>query len=86
MFSYGRADKGEARPQVLEALLRSTDRVVQQIDSVEYGLTDIQEYYANTGGLKRAAEMAQQLTRPGGQVATSFVGVVLARHDSPGSG
>lgn len=73
VFSYGRADKGEARPQVLAALLRNTDRVVQQIDSVEYGLTDIQEYYANTGGLKRAAEMAQQSTRPGGQVAASFV-------------
>jgi hypothetical protein len=26
---------------------------------VEYGLTDIQEYYANTGALKRAAETAQ---------------------------
>ncbi len=73
VFSYGRADKGEARPQVLAALLRSTDRVVQQIDSVEYGLTDIQEYYANTGGLKRAAEVAQQAIRPGGRVAASFV-------------
>jgi magnesium chelatase subunit H len=30
-------------------LLGTTDRVVQEIDSVEYGLTDIQEYYANTG-------------------------------------
>lgn len=29
-------------PQVLQALLRTTDRIVQQIDSVEYGLTDIQ--------------------------------------------
>jgi len=73
VFSYGRADKGEARPQVLAALLRSTDRVVQQIDSVEYGLTDIQEYYANTGGLKRAAEVAQQARKPGGRVAASFV-------------
>lgn len=72
-FSYGRGDKGQARPEVLAALLRSTDRVVQQIDSVEYGLTDIQEYYANTGGLKRAAEVAQQDTRPGGRVAASFV-------------
>ena len=27
-----------------------------EIDSVEYGLTDIQEYYANTGGIKKAAE------------------------------
>ena len=72
-FSYGRADKGQARPQVLAALLRSTDRVVQQIDSVEYGLTDIQEYYANTGGLKRAAEVAQRDSNPDGRVAASFV-------------
>jgi len=72
-YSYGRADKGEARPQVLAALLRSTGRVVQQIDSVEYGLTDIQEYYANTGGLKRAAEVAQRQIRPDGRVAASFV-------------
>ncbi len=56
VFSYGRQDKGQARPEVMEQLLKSTSRIVQEIDSVEYGLTDIQEYYANTGGLKRAAE------------------------------
>jgi magnesium chelatase subunit H len=55
-FSYGRGDQGQARPEVLQTLLQTTDRIVQEIDSVEYGLTDIQEYYANTGGLKRAAE------------------------------
>ncbi|HAG80349.1 MAG TPA: hypothetical protein DCL61_04050, partial [Cyanobacteria bacterium UBA12227] len=53
-FSYGRQDKGQARVEVLNELLKSTSRVVQEIDSVEYGLTDIQEYYANTGGLKKA--------------------------------
>jgi magnesium chelatase subunit H len=67
-FSYGRTDKGEARPEVLANLLQSTGRVVQQIDSVEYGLTDIQEYYANTGGLKRAAEQ-----QSGQKVTASFV-------------
>lgn len=67
-FSYGRTDKGQARPEVLNTLLHSTDRIVQQIDSVEYGLTDIQEYYANTGGLKKAAEM-----RRGKKVTASFV-------------
>lgn len=67
-FSYGRRDRGQARPEVLETLLKSTDRIVQQIDSVEYGLTDIQEYYANTGGLKKAAEMGQ-----GRKVTASFV-------------
>jgi magnesium chelatase subunit H len=37
-------------------------------DSVEYGLTDIQEYYANTGALKNATEQTQ-----GQSVTTSFV-------------
>ena len=56
VFSYGRQDKGQARPEVLNQLLKTSDRIVQEIDSVEYGLTDIQEYYGNTGGLKLAAE------------------------------
>lgn len=68
VFSYGRKDRGEARSQVLETLLKTTDRIVQEIDSVEYGLTDIQEYYANTGGLKRAAEQQK-----GTKVQASFV-------------
>lgn len=67
-FSYGRQDQGQARPDVLNTLLKTTDRVVQEIDSVEYGLTDIQEYYANTGGLKRAAEKQR-----GKQVTVSLV-------------
>lgn len=85
-FSYGRNDKGQARPEILKTLLQTTDRIIQQIDSVEYGLTDIQEYYANTGGLKKAAENQQFLTESGefavgtnqpssssAKVATSFV-------------
>jgi len=68
MFSYGRKDKGESRPEVLNELLKTSARVVQEIDSVEYGLTDIQEYYANTGGLKRAAEK-----QSGKKVTASFV-------------
>lgn len=67
-FSYGRNDKGQARPEVLNQLLQKCDRVVQEIDSVEYGITDIQEYYANTGGLKRAAEK-----QSGKKVTASFV-------------
>lgn len=43
---------GTARPEVLDKLLATTERVVQEVDSVEYGISDIQEYYANTGGTK----------------------------------
>jgi len=68
VFSYGREDKGQARPEVLNQLLASTSRIVQEIDSVEYGLTDIQEYYGNTGGLKKAAEK-----QGGKKVKASFV-------------
>ena len=35
-------ERGVARPEVLQALLGTCDRVVQEVDSVEYGLTDIQ--------------------------------------------
>jgi len=59
-FSYGKGDeRGSARPEVLQALLRTTERVVQEVDSVEYGLSDIQEYYANTGALVAAANAAK---------------------------
>lgn len=60
-YSYGRgAERGAARGDVLQSLLKTTQRVVQQIDSVEYGLTDIQEYYANTGALLAAAQAAKK--------------------------
>ena len=60
-YSYGKGEeRGTARPEVLQTLLRTTERVVQEIDSVEYGLTDIQEYYANTGALVAAAKAAKE--------------------------
>jgi magnesium chelatase subunit H len=47
VYSYGRKEGqsgtgGTARPAVLNKLLATTERVVQEIDSVEYGLSDIQ--------------------------------------------
>ena len=67
-FSYGKQDKGQARPEILQHLLQTSDRIVQEIDSVEYGLTDIQEYYGNTGGLKLAAEK-----QSGRKVTANFI-------------
>jgi magnesium chelatase subunit H len=72
-FSYGRGESGTARLPVLQSLLATTDRVVQQVDSVEYGLTDIQEYYANTGALIAAAESAKQDAGRRGRVGCSVV-------------
>jgi magnesium chelatase subunit H len=46
--------------------------VVQEVDSVEYGLTDIQEYYANTGALVRAAKNARKGAAVGCSVVECF--------------
>lgn len=54
-FVYGREKRGVRDEGALRRLLSTTERVVQQVDSIEYGLSDIQEYYANTGALLRAA-------------------------------
>ena len=47
------------RRKTLDALMKTTSQVVQCLDSVEYGLTDIQEYYANTGAMVRAMDDIQ---------------------------
>lgn len=58
-FSFGRNGRGVERRKTLDALMKTTSQVVQCIDSVEYGLTDIQEYYANTGAMVRAMDDIQ---------------------------
>lgn len=58
-----------------QSLLANTERIVQEIDSVEYGLTDIQEYYANTGALKKAAESTQAKNADPAQGPRRRVGV-----------
>jgi magnesium chelatase subunit H len=74
-FSYGRSERGVQRQEELERLLSTVDRVVQQVDSVEYGITDIQEYYANTGALARAAQTRKRRAGgdPDAKVTASFV-------------
>lgn len=57
-YAFGGRQNGEARPEVLRTLLGTVSRVAQEIDSVEYGLTDMQHYYGYSGALKAAAERA----------------------------
>ena len=83
-YSYGRNEggggvrSGTARPEVLDKLLATTERVVQEIDSVEYGLTDIQEYYANTGALKKAAENRKKADPDTGKKKKVAVSIIEA--------
>ncbi|KAL3920968.1 MAG: hypothetical protein SGILL_002998 [Bacillariaceae sp.] len=85
VFSYGRnegtgngSQAGTARPEVLDKLLATTERVVQEVDSVEYGMTDIQEYYANTGALKKAAENRKSIDDKTGKRKKVDISVIEA--------
>jgi len=86
VYSYGRnegkngeaAAGGTARPQVLDKLLATTERVVQEVDSVEYGISDIQEYYANTGALKKAAENRKEIDPATGKKKKVTISVIEA--------
>jgi magnesium chelatase subunit H len=57
-YAFGGNKGGDAQPEVLRSLLGTVGRVAQEIDSVEYGLTDLQHYYGYSGALKAAAETA----------------------------
>ena len=71
-YVYGRSSNGKRDQGTLKKMLSTTSRVVQQIDSVEYGLSDIQEYYANTGALLRAARVESKNEKVGASIVESF--------------
>lgn len=71
-YVYGRNNTGRKSEATLKKMLSTTSRIVQQIDSVEYGLSDIQEYYANTGALIRAARVESKNDKVGASIVESF--------------
>lgn len=67
-YAYGGTKGGQAHGEVFTSLLGTVGHVAQEIDSVEYGLTDMQHYYGYSGALRAAAER-----QSGQQVQLSYV-------------
>jgi magnesium chelatase subunit H len=57
-FAYGGGRGGREAGASLRHMLGTVEHVFQAIDSVEYGLTDMQHYYGHSGAIKLAAERA----------------------------
>ncbi len=53
--AYGGERKGEKETEILKNLLGSVDRVVHQVDSTEFGISDIDHYFSSSGSLQLAA-------------------------------
>ena len=54
-FAYGGKRGGQTAQTTYRSLLRTVEHVFQTIDSVEYGLTDMQHYYGHSGAVQLAA-------------------------------
>lgn len=66
-FAYGGGRSGQEAGEVLRGMLGTVEHVFQAIDSVEYGLTDMQHYYGHSGAIRLAAGRAR-----GGDVPLSY--------------
>jgi magnesium chelatase subunit H len=55
-FAYGGSRNGQKETEVLQNLLGTVSRVVHQVDSVEFGISDIDHYFSTSGALKLCAE------------------------------
>jgi len=69
-FAYGGNKYGDQQPEVLENLLGTVDRVVQQVDSAEYGISDIDRYFSSSGSLQLSA---RRRNTKGGDVKLNYV-------------
>jgi magnesium chelatase subunit H len=60
--AYGGNRKGEKQSEILQKLLGSVDRVVHQVDSTEFGISDIDHYFSSSGSLQLAARRRNSKT------------------------
>ncbi|MEM9176512.1 MAG: magnesium chelatase subunit H [Myxococcota bacterium] len=67
-FAYGCDGEPTARPELLERALAGVDLAYQNLDSVELGVTSVDIYFDNLGGVSRA------ISRASGKRASVYIG------------
>jgi magnesium chelatase subunit H len=68
-FAYGRAGRPVAQTELLKSVLAGVDLAYQNLDSVELGVTTIDNYFDTLGGISRAVRRAK-----GGEAAPVYIG------------
>jgi magnesium chelatase subunit H len=63
-FAYARAGKPVRHPELLGNALRSIDLAYQNLDSLELGVTSLDQYVDTLGGISRVAQKAQKRALP----------------------
>ena len=68
-FAYGRAGQPAQQPELLKSVLAGVDLAYQNLDSVELGVTTVDNYFDTLGGISRAVRRAK-----GGVAAPVYIG------------
>jgi magnesium chelatase subunit H len=63
-FAYGKHGQWREARQVLERALATVDATFQNIDSFEVGISDIDHYYENLGGVTKSVELLRGVRPP----------------------
>ena len=69
-YAYGGGRAGAAAPEMFKKMLGTVGRVVQEIDSVEFGVADIDHYFSSSGALHLAA---RRRNKDAGNVKLNYV-------------
>jgi magnesium chelatase subunit H len=68
-FAYGRAGKPVQQPELLKSILKGVDLAYQNLDSVELGVTTVDNYFDTLGGITQAVKVAK-----GGKTPPVYIG------------
>jgi magnesium chelatase subunit H len=68
-FAYGRAGRPMQQAALLNSVLKDVDLAYQNLDSVELGVTTVDNYFDTLGGISRAVKRAK-----GGETAPVYIG------------
>jgi magnesium chelatase subunit H len=58
-FAYGRQGKPSAQPALMKSMLADVDLAYQNLDSVDLGVTTIDQYFDTLGGITRSVQRAK---------------------------
>ncbi|WP_372426568.1 magnesium chelatase subunit H [Salinarimonas chemoclinalis] len=76
-FAYGRSGKTTREPALFESMLSGADLAYQNLESVELGVTTVDQYYDSLGGISKAIGRARReigRDAPGARPVPVYIG------------
>ncbi|MEN9775031.1 MAG: hypothetical protein RL322_2101 [Pseudomonadota bacterium] len=73
-FAYGKSGSPVQQPELLRAVLQDVSLAYQNLDSIEVGVTTVDNYFDTLGGVTRAVRRARSQAGTGGESVPVYIG------------